>query len=239
MFVVNNRYLNIAGADGCRGGWVIVRRTGDGPVSAAIVPDARRLIGAAGGGILLVDVPIGLADSGARRADKLARGFLGWPRRCSVFSAPIRPVLRAGNYTEASQIRRAVEGKGMSRQAWGITAKIREVDEAIRELDPAQARVHEGHPEVSFAEWAGQPMHHAKKRPSGREEREQVIESHFPEGCVSHLWSEIRGHGVARDDLIDALAMLWSAERLAAGRSKVMPGEPERDACGLRMEIVY
>ncbi len=108
----------IAGADGCRSGWVVVRRTGSGPIQAEILPDAATLIrSVVPSHLLLLDVPIGLTKIGPRRADRMARRFLGWPRMTSVFSAPIRPVLEASNYSDASRIRRDVEE---SRQAWGI-----------------------------------------------------------------------------------------------------------------------
>lgn len=229
-----------AGADGCRAGWVVVRRHGNGPVQAEILPDAATLLRSlVPGNRLLVDVPIGLTDTGARQADKMARQFLRWPRMTSVFSAPIRPVLAAGSPEAASRIRRSVEGKGMSRQAWGIMPKVREMDIAVREIDPEQWMVREGHPEVSFAAWAGHPMQSSKKSSAGREERERLVAAHFGEGLVEGLWPQIRGCGVGKDDLIDALAMLWSAERLEAGKAKVIPKMPERDGYGLRMEIVY
>lgn len=230
----------IAGTDGCRSGWVVVRRIAYGPIEAEVVPDAATLIrSVAANHRLLVDVPIGLTEIGPREADRMARRFLGWPRMTSVFSAPIRPVLEAKSYDDASRIRRDVEHKGMSRQAWAITPKIREMDIAIRELDPGQSMVREGHPEVSFKAWAGDPMQNKKKKPAGRAERERLIAGHFGESLVSNLWPQLRGRGVAKDDFIDALAMLWSAERLRAGQEQVIPPEPDHDNYGLRMEIVY
>ncbi len=157
----------------------------------------------------------------------------------SVFSAPIRPVLEATDYSDASRIRQDVENKGMSRQAWGITTKVREMDAAIRELDPGQSMVREGHPEVSFKAWAGNPMQNAKQKPAGRAERERLIAAHLGDDLIPNLWPQLRGRGVAKNDLIDALAMLWSAERLRAGKAQVIPSSPEYDSCGLRMEIVY
>ena len=229
----------LAGADGCRAGWVVLRQDGSGPVEVAIVRGAVDLIESVRtDGLLLVDVPVGLPERGARQADRLARQFLGWPRMCSVFSAPIRPVLGAADWAAASRIRRQVEGKGMSRQAWGIEPKVREMDAAVRALDNSQSRVREGHPEVSFAAWAGQPMQYAKKRAAGRTEREALINARYGKDAVESLWPRIRGQGVARDDLVDAFAMLWSAERLAAGQAEVLPTAPEYDATGLRMEIV-
>jgi predicted RNase H-like nuclease len=43
---------------------------------------------------------------------------------------------------------------------------------------------------------------------------------------------------VARDDIVDAVALLVCARRIRAGRARVFPSAPERDRRGLRMEIV-
>jgi predicted RNase H-like nuclease len=230
----------IAGADGCRSGWVVAYRNGTGPIDARICQNTREMISQlVPGCILCMDVPIGLSEMGPRQADREARQRLGWPRMTSVFSAPIRPVLECTTWEEASAIRRAVEGKGMSRQAWGITPKVREVDQVVRELDPRQKWIREAHPEVSFATWAGNSMLHNKKSISGRQERRLLIDREFGEGTVARLWDGVRGKGLARDDLIDALAMLWTADRVASGHSGTLPQEAQRDSFGLRMEIVY
>lgn len=229
----------VYGADGCKQGWVVAEMRKDGSAGARIVDSADTLISLVpSGGVLLADVPIGLPESGSREADQAARRYLGYPRSCSVFPAPIRSVLEAEDWNEATAIRRHVEGKGMSRQAWGITGKVREMDSAIRKLDPGQQRVREGHPEVSFAAWSGKPMITSKKRSSGRKERAALINTHFGAGTVECLWADLRSPSVAQDDLLDALAMLWSAQRAAKDVAMVLPDDGARDAYGLRMEIV-
>jgi predicted RNase H-like nuclease len=42
----------------------------------------------------------------------------------------------------------------------------------------------------------------------------------------------------ANDDLLDAFAACWSAERVLAGRARTLPAMPPMDEHGLRMEIV-
>ena len=44
---------------------------------------------------------------------------------------------------------------------------------------------------------------------------------------------------VADDDINDAFASLWTAERILNGSAKVIPDHPCRDPFGLRMEICY
>ena len=229
----------IAGADGCRGGWIVAAGTETGPIEAHVFMNTREMLNKLlPGYILCVDVPIGLTDEGSRGADKAARQYLGWPRMTSVFSAPIRPVLEADSWEEASAIRREIEGKGMSRQAWGITPKVREVDHLIRELDPRQEWVREAHPEVSFATWAGQSMQYNKKIIAGRRERIDLIDGEFGEKTVAGLWDSVRGQGLSVDDLIDALAMLWTAGRVESGRTQTLPEQEQRDQFNLRMEII-
>ena len=41
------------------------------------------------------------------------------------------------------------------------------------------------------------------------------------------------------DDLYDALAALWTAQRIDRGRSGTFPDDPPTDARGLPMRIVY
>ena len=40
------------------------------------------------------------------------------------------------------------------------------------------------------------------------------------------------------DDILDAFAALWTAERIALGISQTIPAVPPKDSFGLRMEIV-
>ena len=78
-------------------------------------------------GAVAIDIPIGLPDEGSRRCDLEARKLIG-PRRSSVFPAPFRSVLGALTYEDAAARCRAVSGKSLSLQAFGILPKIAEVD---------------------------------------------------------------------------------------------------------------
>jgi predicted RNase H-like nuclease len=188
--------------------------------------------------IIALDIPIGLPERGARDADLEARKLLGQPRGSSVFPAPIRAVLHAGSYQAACQTRAQVEGKKMSLQAWAIVPKIREVDDLLLADPSLQARVREVHPEVCFYYLAqGRPMRHSKKRRAGREERRALLEQEFGP-CVELALAEARALGSGKDDMLDAFAALWTAERIARGLSVTLPASPPTDSFGLRMEIV-
>jgi predicted RNase H-like nuclease len=41
------------------------------------------------------------------------------------------------------------------------------------------------------------------------------------------------------DDINDAFAVLWTARRIHAGRARVIPDPPEKDARGIDMAIWY
>jgi len=83
--------------------------------------------------IVCVDMPIGLhehAPPGGRECESLARGLLG-PRRSSVFSALGRQTLACLNQADAHATSVAGGGIGIGAQAWGLAAKLREVDGAM------------------------------------------------------------------------------------------------------------
>jgi len=167
----------VGGLDGCRAGWVLA--TADvvdghpvrGTATATVVASFTEALGLVVDGTLEalgVDMPIGLPASGARAADRAARQRLG-PRRSSVFPTPVRPVLGAADYPDALARSRAVDGRGLSKQAFNLLPRIAEVDAA---MTPAgQDAVFECHPETAFARLAGGPLGTTKREAAGRAER--------------------------------------------------------------------
>jgi predicted RNase H-like nuclease len=226
----------VAGLDGCRFGWVMVTTT-LAPSSAAsevrVLTDLAEVVAALGSGRLVaatIDIPIGLAADGPRAVDGLARQRLG-PRRSSVFSAPVRPVLSAATFEEACRISRSVWGKGISRQLFGILPKIRELDQL--QSPHLQEGLVEMHPELSFTELAGAPMQFHKSKPEGRSERLHALRPEFPDVESA---SAPRLRGTHPDDVLDAFVGAWSARRYATGMHAQLGGE--HDQTGLRMEMI-
>jgi predicted RNase H-like nuclease len=126
----------------------------------------------------------------------------------------------------------------MSKQAFAILPKIKEVDGVLSQRPELQGRVREIHPEVCFAAWnAGRAMQHRKSRPAGRAERESLIDAVWP-GERERLRSELRRFRCRADDLNDAFAALWSARRIHEGAALLFPSTPELDRFGLRMEML-
>ena len=133
-------------------------------VLASFAPIAER-VRAGRVDLVAVDMPMGLAERDRRRCDIEARRLLG-PRRGSVFPTPVRAVLDCETYAEALSVSRAVCGRGLSKQAWFLVPKIRELDGVVRDL-PAGALL-EVHPELAFAALGGGPMADPKRTAAGR-----------------------------------------------------------------------
>ena len=185
--------------------------------------------------MIVIDIPIGLPESGRRACDLEARAMLG-PRRNSVFTGVRRPLLAKANYEEANAWGKR-DGEGLTRQMWNILPKIREVDNWIT---PARSRTfREGHPELAFAGAAGRPMAHYKKTPEGEAERLDALAGFIESATVLEWLGKARGSGAARDDIVDALALCRTAARVALRCHGKIPAEPPRDASGLPMEMVF
>jgi predicted RNase H-like nuclease len=231
----------VAGADGCKRGWFrAARETQTGELRFDTFAHASELLRAAPSPrVLGLDIPIGLPASGRRACDEAARAVLG-ARRASVFDAPIRPALAAASREEASRITaRCDGGRKVSAQAFGIYRKVHEVDLLLVTSGEARARIREVHPEVCFWAWNGeQAMRASKRTPAGLRQRKALAEKWLGAGTLTRA-RKCAGAGVADDDILDAIAALWTATRIAEGRARTLPERPPVDATGLRMEIVY
>jgi len=232
----------VAGVDGCRGGWLVVLAAVapgrlEGMSSRLCTTFAEVLALPEHPQSIAVDMPIGLLDCatpGGRSCDREARGVLGRPRASSVFSPPTRPALAARSYAEVA----ALNGMGMSKEAFNIMPKIREVDGLMDAR--LQETLVEGHPELAFASLAGHPMRHSKRTPEGCRERLSLLRRVLGKACIDPVHVRI-AHGLSRvslDDVLDACVLAVVAHRRRRGLARRLPdGEPPRDARGLRMEI--
>lgn len=201
----------VAGVDGCRAGWLVASSVldADGTIGRPelhVVPTFDAVVDLALDRIA-VDIPIGLRDvlaAGGREADRAARKLLGPLRGTSVFSAPVRQVLLAEPWPAPMP-----PNLGLTLQAWAITRKVREVDDALRARRdrPPGPVVIETHPEVVFFDLNGKrSVELPKRRSAGKEARRALLER-------VGLWCPnlIPPVGAKTDDLLDALACLWVA----------------------------
>jgi predicted RNase H-like nuclease len=221
----------IAGVDGYEDKWIVVvaQQAGGteirGPMSFLVLYRDPSL------DLIVIDIPIGLADQGYRKADQEARGFLG-KRHVCVFTAPIRPLLGC-DWLEACARRFALEKKKCSKQQVAIFRKVAEIDGLLRSAPPTQTRVREGHPEVSFTLMNEGVSLQSKHSAEGKRKRLELIQEHFAD--IGSQW-EKWPIGV-RKDILDAYALLWTARRISLRKEKRFPERPERDSFGLPMQI--
>jgi predicted RNase H-like nuclease len=220
------------GLDGCRSGWVVAWIGSNGRRGFEIVSEIGSLGGAR---MAMIDIPIGLPESGYRAVDRAARTMLG--KACSrVFLGARRPLLTfLDDYPRANAWAKT-DGKGISRQLFGILPKIAQIDRFITQA--RQDSFRECHPELVFQRLNGGAPLPGKKAPHGaRLRRDLIARNGFAE--IDTWLGSLRGTGAQPDDLLDACACAFAAfETLHTGGRKVACPQ-ETDARGLRIEMWY
>lgn len=198
----------VVGLDGWKHGWIMAEVRLGVLVRVEAVTD---LVGALSDlGPLAqigIDMPFALLP-GEREADRLARGRLG-RRGSTVFMAPPLSALRAADYPSASATCRRQTGKGLSKQSYNLFPRIREVRAAL--LSGLPAPLAEIHPELSYLAMTGAPLPR-KKSWSGVAHRIRALQA---VGLDPLPWLSLPPT-VPPDDVLDAIAVAWSAARLAS-----------------------
>lgn len=231
--------LKAIGIDGCRAGWVIAFRNGQ-EISLAIIPqlsDLNELLHP--NASIMIDMPIGLTDGpSVRGCDALARERLRPHRSSSVFGVPARQVTRCTDYSQANALSRELSGKGISKQAFYLFPKIRELDDWLSSRE-RRGRWSECHPEVAFASLnGGQALLESKKTEAGSQMRLKLLsELGEIQPAIEKALTSYRRKDVLADDLLDALVCLLTAERQPNERQH-LPEDAPVDERGLTMEIV-
>ena len=198
--------MRVVGIDGTKGGWVAVElEEGRFARDHLLRPETNHFQDLRDAAVLAVDIPIGF---GPRRADGAARAFLAGAAS-TVFTTPTHKVLA----------RPFGPGLGVSAQAHALGPRIVHVT-ALAERDE---RIHEAHPEVSFrAMNRSAPLAHRKKSAGGVLERIALLREHG---------IELRSLGAAAsapiDDVLDAAACAWTAQRILTGNARTFPDPPE------------
>ena len=173
-------------------------------------------------------MPLGLLEDGWRVADVLARRALG-RRGVTVFAIPPRPVWQQPTYADANRTCRALTGKGLSAQTWGLRGKLLEADAHGRR---SAARLHEVHPELAFAAMAGAPLAASKHTEAGL-----ALRRHLLAQVGITVPAKIAGASV--HDLLDAAAVAWSARRIAAGQAVTLTDPAQHADDGTEIAIRY
>jgi len=246
----NQDTLEVAGVDGCKGGWFVIIASAMNENYQTAVQCVLKLKSFSVRSfftevlsettdckLVCVDIPIGLSNGRKQReCDVAARKILRRPRASSVFTAPVRSCLSANNYKTASKICFEHSGKKLNKQSFFLLDKIRQVDGLMTPV--LQRRVREIHPEVSF--WLindKKAMQYNKRRLIGRRERMKVLSPVFSD--IEKIVAKARKpREVAPDDILDALVAAWTAGQTVMGKAGTLPEKPELDSKSLKMEIL-
>ena len=86
---------------------------------------------------------------------------------------------------------------------------------------------------------AGRGLVDGKRTFAGAEVRVSLLAGIFGRDAVMELVRAVPARQAATDDVLDALAALWSAERIAGGRARSLPAQVEPDTTGLPAAIWY
>lgn len=237
----------IAGADGCKAGWIVASAAVDDirrPVIEVVAQLSDLMTSPADRPLLAVDMPIGLPDriiGAGRGPEQLVRPFLG-ARQSSVFSIPARAAVYAATYADACAEAAAASDppRKVSKQGYFLFPKIREIDAWLRTDAQARECVFESHPEVVFrALNGGVPLGEPKKLngkvwPRGMALRRRLLAG---AGIGPDALAMKPPRGAGDDDLLDALACLVTARSIHQGTAQSFPAPPMRDAHGLPVAI--
>ena len=240
------------GVDGCSAGWFTVflatENEKDCRWKVGLFPKISSLIDFLNKEyeqaefLVLIDIPIGLkaGGSGERLSDLGGRRILK-ARKSSIFPVPCREAVYVESYEKACEINEKLTGKRISKQAWNIVPKIRDVDNFLVENKIFREKVKEVAPEICFQAFTGFPMKSSKKSFDGFSERMKALRSVclFTDGIVEAALSEYRRKEVAKDDILDALAAAITAKMGCRYGFEYVPGEPETESKGLKIQMVY
>ena len=225
----------IIGIDGCKRGWFSVWQNPDDTIQSSIFSTLNHLkdfFNDEAHLIIGIDMPVVLSDFIPREADQLARKLLS-KKASSVFTAPTPEMLEQPNYERASYVSKRLFGKSMSLQSWYLFPKIKDVQTIIHD---AHINLYEIHPELSF-----RAMNHeevileSKKSKEGFEIRNNLLRRHFESFDFQSIRNLYPRKDVMDNDILDAMAVLWSARRIKANEASFLPKIPEKP----NMQIVY
>ena len=211
----------VAAANGRHVDWIAYPQPRRGPRDAF-----TRLLDEHPDATVAVDIPIGVVD-GSRRSDRAAQDFLregGRGTWQSIFPTPERAVVEAfeagRSHAEAMTAQRTTGRPGTSIQAWNLIAKMLEVRDALR--DRPGRRIVEAHPECSLRMLDASIGATSKKTGRGVGLRMRALAAVFDLPDLADA-----PPGVPVDDLLDAAAVAWTAQRLVHRTATQLPGEPE------------
>ena len=183
--------------------------------------------------LVLIDMPKGLLSDKSRKIEGLARQLLKG-QASTVFNVPVVDAVFAGDYQDASAINHRMTGKKLSKQAWYLCPKIRELDELLAEEFSLSDEIFESHPELVFRLMAGVQLP-KKKLAEGLTARLALLErAGMPATqLVNNLIDQYPRSVCFADDAVDALVLLL----LAHSPSEDLDQEAEIDRRGIPINL--
>lgn len=233
------------GIDGCRVGWVAVEISDTGfdvDVYQSIEEICSKFQDSE---LMLVDMPIGLPESiNDIRPDSDVRKLLSGRSSC-IFNTPCRQAVYIDDYHEASIMNRSIMGKGLSRQSFAISPKIREIDELLSRRPDLKDKLKESHPELCFAVLASNssfilPLYYSKHTLEGYKDRVDTLQDYFDK--THDIVNYIAGNPALcklMEDCVDALCLAVTAWLGSQHGYKSIPVNPSKDNRGLPMQMIY
>ncbi|MBD3197397.1 MAG: DUF429 domain-containing protein [Candidatus Lokiarchaeota archaeon] len=191
--------------------------------------------------LIMIDIPIGLKSQGPepRLADKAARKYLTGKRSSCIFPTPCRDVLDAKTYEEANKINKLRTTKGLSKQSWFITSKIKEVDFLLRNNKDARNVFIECQPEICFTSLNNEhPLDHYKKTAKGIKKRHELLTNFykFDNDPLQMGLNKFLRKNVGIDDILDAWVLAIAAFQ-GLDNIKFLPEKYPIDSNDLPMRI--
>jgi predicted RNase H-like nuclease len=164
-----------------------------------------------------------------------------------VFPTPCRAALDATTHAQASVINRqnGADGVGLTRQAFHLFPKMRQLAALLRGRPALRRRVFEAHPELAFMRMnGGRPVLQPKRLAEGQATRQHLLARHgFP--AALGTWQRhchetgLRRKDAAADDALDAASVCRTALLIHRRDATRLPGRIECDSFGLPMAIWF
>ena len=217
---------HVFGIDGCRYGWVVAEEQPRGELNFKLIENLNYLERISQKGIAGIDIPLAVHEKGFRMADAEARTLLK-SRASTIFSPPAKETLLSKNYTEACEINESICGKKISKQSWFLFSKIKEA-RTIFCQEKKKLKLYEVHPELSFMAMNDMKVIElGKKTHEGFKLRYKLLKKFFPKFDFEKIRANFKKGDVANDDILDAIAVLWSTQKIIANMASYVPKKPE------------
>ena len=217
----------IFGIDGCRFGWVVAEEKTKGDLSIQLIESLNYLESVISKkAIAGIDIPLAIHEKGFRMADAEARVLLK-SRASTIFSAPAKETLLSDNYNDACAINESICGKKISKQSWFLFSKIKEARTIFCQAHK-KIKLYEVHPELSFMAMNDmRVIELGKKTDEGFKMRHKLVKKLFSKFDFEQTRANFKRCDVADDDILDAIAVLWSTQKIIANMASYVPKKPE------------